>query len=72
MTTYLKRKVEFKALVFPFNSSPSTLDDVIMHLQLHLKPEVYEIQVCRHDLLKGHLKETTRATFDPMKRVKVE
>ena len=47
------------------------MDDVIQQLQLHLKPEMYEIQVCRHDVLSGLVKETTRTNFDPMKRIKV-
>ena len=50
---------------------PASLDDVVLQLQMHLKSDVYEFQVCRHNLLSELLKETTRSTFDPLKRVKV-
>ena len=53
-------------------SPASSLDDVIQQLQMHLKKEVYEIQVCRYDILRGLIKETDRANFDPMKRITVK
>ena len=38
---------------------------------MHLTPDVYEIQVCRNDILRDLIKETTRANFSPLKWVKV-
>jgi len=42
-----------------------------MHLQCHLKTEMFEFQVRRDQVLIDLLKETKKASFDPMKRVKV-
>jgi hypothetical protein len=49
---------------------PSTLNEVITHLQNQLKPEIYEFQVYREDLLHDIIKATKRLSFDPLKRVK--
>ena len=49
----------------------SSIKDVLVSLQQNLKPDIFEMQVYRADLLDDILKATNRPTFDRMKRVQV-
>ena len=50
-------------------NSPSTLTEMIAHLQNELKPEIYEFQVYSDDLLNDVIQATKRASVDLAKRV---
>ena len=54
-----------------FNCRPSTLKEVILHLQNFLMAEFYEFNVRRDMILADLLMEVKIPTFHPMKRAKV-
>ena len=50
---------------------PTSLGEVITHLQKFLKLEIFEFQVRREHILEDLLQETRKISFHPLKRVKV-
>ena len=50
---------------------PTSLAQMIMHLQLFLKDEFYEFQVQREHVLEDLLQETRKSRFYPLKPITV-